>query len=61
MDEVKIRKEELEYGFLRGVKEMVSAVGLYMRLKGWDKVKEEREELVGEEMRELLKKDKEKG
>jgi hypothetical protein len=23
MDEVKIRKEELEYGFLRGVKEMV--------------------------------------
>lgn len=44
-----------------GGKEKMSAVGLYMRLKGWDKVKEEREELVGEEMRELLKKDKEKG
>lgn len=43
-----------------GGKEKMSAVGLYMRLKGWDKVKEEREELVGEEMRELLKKDKEK-
>lgn len=41
-----------------GGKEKMSAVGLYMRLKGWDKVKEEREELVGEEMRELLKKDK---
>ena len=40
--------------------EKMSAVGLYMRLKGWDKVKEEREELVGEEMRELLKKAKEK-
>lgn len=44
-----------------GGKEKMSAVGLYMRLKGWDKVKEEREELVGEEMRELLKKGKEKG
>lgn len=44
-----------------GGKEKMSAVGLYMRLKGWDKVKEEREELVGEEMRELLKKDKENG
>lgn len=43
-----------------GGKEKMSAVGLYMRLRGWDKVKEEREELVGEEMRELLKKDKEK-
>ena len=43
-----------------GGKEKMSAVGLYMRLKGWDKVKEEREELVGEEMRELLKKAKEK-
>lgn len=43
-----------------GGKEKMSAVGLYMRLKGWDKVKEEREDLVGEEMRELLKKDKEK-
>ena len=43
-----------------GGKEKMSAVGLYMRLKGWDKVKEEREELVGEEMRELLKKNKEK-
>ena len=43
-----------------GGKEKMSAVVLYMRLKGWDKVKEEREELVGEEMRELLKKDKEK-
>ena len=43
-----------------GGKEKMSAVGLYMRLKGWDKVKEERDELVGEEMRELLKKDKEK-
>ena len=43
-----------------GGKEKMSAVGLYMRLKGWDKVKEEREELVGEEMRELLKKDKER-
>ena len=32
----------------------------YYRVRGWDKVKEEREELVGEEMRELLKKDKEK-
>ena len=40
-----------------GGKEKMSAVGLYMRLKGWDK---EREELVGEEMRELLKKAKEK-
>lgn len=44
-----------------GGKEKMSAVGLYMRLKGWDKVKEEREEMVGEELRDLLKKDKKKG
>lgn len=28
-------------------KEKMSAVGLYMRLKGWDKVKEKEEEMVG--------------
>ena len=32
-----------------GMEEM-SAVGLYMRLKGWDKVKEKEEEMVGEEL-----------
>lgn len=50
-------------------KEKMSAVGLYMRLKGWDKVKEKEEEMVGEELVELLggrkgegeKKDKEEG
>ena len=35
-------------------KEKMSAVGLYMRLKGWDKVKEKEEEMVGEELVELL-------
>lgn len=35
-------------------KEKMSAVGLYMRLKGWDKVKEKEEEVVGEELVELL-------
>lgn len=35
-------------------KEKMSAVGLYMRMKGWDKVKEKEEEMVGEELVELL-------
>lgn len=35
-------------------KEKMSAVGLYMRLKGWDKVKEKEEEMVGGELVELL-------
>ena len=41
------------------MKEMVRQK-VEMGLMPWDKVKEEREELVGEEMRELLKKAKEK-
>lgn len=35
-------------------KEKMSAVGLYMRMKGWDKVKEKEEEMVGGELVELL-------
>ena len=35
-------------------KEKMSAVGLYRRLKGWDKVKEKEEEMVGEELVERL-------
>lgn len=35
-------------------KEKMSAVGLYMRMKGWDKVKEEKGEVIGEEMKEIL-------
>lgn len=49
-----------EYGM--SGKEKMSAVGLYMRLKGWDKVKEREEEVIGGELVEMLegKKDRKK-
>lgn len=49
-----IRGEEIGMGG----KEKMSAVGLYMRMKGWDKVREDRGEVIGEELREMLTREK---